>query len=72
MVDLGLPFEQFDHYGLFRTAELVEDQDTTAKKVDKKGKSLGLVMKPAALDTNRGFHATGFFPFMIDNTACTM
>jgi hypothetical protein len=51
MDDLGLPFEQFDHFGLFRTAELVEDPDATAKNVDKKGKSLGPVMVAAKLDT---------------------
>ncbi|MSQ97264.1 MAG: DUF1588 domain-containing protein [Gemmataceae bacterium] len=51
MDDLGLPFEQFDHFGLFRNVEQVEDVDATAKNVDKKGKSLGPVMKPAPLDT---------------------
>ncbi|MBX9681893.1 MAG: DUF1588 domain-containing protein [Gemmataceae bacterium] len=51
MDDLGLPFEQFDHYGVFRTEELVLDIEATAKNVDKKGKSLGEVLKGAKLDT---------------------
>lgn len=51
MDDLGLPFEQFDHYGLFRTAELVLDPDATAKNVDKRGKHLGPVERKAPLDT---------------------
>ena len=51
MDDLGLPFEQFDHYGRFRTAEAVLDPEATAKNVDKKGKSLGRVTRGAVLDT---------------------
>ncbi len=51
MDDLGLPFEQFDHFGRFRTTETVRDDDATAKNVDKKGKPLGPVTKQVALDT---------------------
>jgi len=51
MDELGLSFEQFDHFGRFRTAEPVRDDETTAKNVDKKGKSLGVVMKDAPLAT---------------------
>ncbi|MBA4064743.1 MAG: hypothetical protein C0501_13715 [Isosphaera sp.] len=51
MDDLGLPFEQFDHYGRFRTAEPVLDPEATAKNVDKKGKPLGPVHRDAKLDT---------------------
>ncbi|MCE9566494.1 MAG: DUF1588 domain-containing protein, partial [Planctomycetes bacterium] len=51
MDELGLPFEQFDHFGRFRTAEPVLDPDATAKNVDKKGKSLGSVYRDAPLVT---------------------
>lgn len=51
MDDLGLPFEQFDHYGLHRTAEMVLDPEETEKNVDKKGKSLGEVLRAEKLDT---------------------
>lgn len=51
MDDLGLPFEQFDHYGRFRTEEEVLDLEATEKNVDKKGKSLGKVFKNISLDT---------------------
>jgi hypothetical protein len=45
MDDLGLPFEQFEHYGRLTTEELVLDQEATAANVDKKGKPLGDVFK---------------------------
>jgi hypothetical protein len=51
MNDVGYPFEQYDHFGRFRTAESVVDLEATKKNVDKKGKPLGDVMKPATLDT---------------------
>lgn len=51
MDELGLPFENFDHYGIFRKTEKVEDPEATAKNVDKKGKSLGKVYREAPLDT---------------------
>lgn len=51
MDDLGLPFENFDHYGRFRTAEKVVDPEATARNVDKKGKPLGPVLRDAPLDT---------------------
>lgn len=51
MNDVGYPFEQYDHFGRFRTRELVQDPEATARNVDKKGKPLGPVMKPANLDT---------------------
>lgn len=51
MDDLGLPFEQFDHFGRFRTTETVLDPDATAKNVDKKGNPLGPVTKEVALST---------------------
>jgi hypothetical protein len=51
MDELGLPFEQFDHYGRFRTTEEVLDIEATTKNVDKKGKSLGKVFKQVELST---------------------
>lgn len=51
MDDLGLPFENFDHYGRFRTTETVRDPEATAKHVDPKGKPLGPVTREADLDT---------------------
>lgn len=51
MNDVGLPFERFDHFGRYRTAEPVLDTEATKKNVDKKGKPLGPVMTAADLDT---------------------
>ena len=51
MDDLGLPFEQFDHYGRIMSTDLVLDPEATAKNVDYKKKPLGDVFKPAPLDT---------------------
>jgi len=46
MDELGLPFEQFDHFGRYRTTEPVLDPEATAKNIDPKSKkSLGPVMK---------------------------
>jgi hypothetical protein len=50
MNDVGYPFEQYDHFGRFRTTEMVLDQEATAKNVDKKGKPLGPVTRNANLD----------------------
>lgn len=49
MDELGLPFEQFDHFGRFRTTEPVLDPEATAKHVDRKGKPLGPVYRDAPL-----------------------
>ena len=51
MDDLGLPFENFDHYGRLIAKELVLDPDATAKNVDKNGKPLGEVFREVPLDT---------------------
>ncbi|MEZ6142309.1 MAG: DUF1588 domain-containing protein [Zavarzinella sp.] len=51
MDDLGLPLEQFDHYGRFRTTERVLYPEATAKNLDIKGKSKGDVYREVALDT---------------------
>ena len=46
MDNLGLPFEQFDHFGRYRTTEMVVDLEATAKNIDPKSKKpLGHVMK---------------------------
>ncbi len=52
MNDVGYPFEQYDHFGRYRTAEPVLDAEATKKNVDKKGKPLGPVMTAATLDTS--------------------
>ena len=62
MDDLGLPFENFDHYARLMASDLVLDQAATAANVDKKGKSLGEVFKPAPLVT------TGLVAFTGDPT----
>jgi len=50
MDDLGLPFENFSHYGSFRKTETVLDPEATEKNVDKKGKSLGKIFREADLN----------------------
>ncbi|MEY4198784.1 MAG: hypothetical protein RLZZ265_524 [Verrucomicrobiota bacterium] len=59
MNPLGLPFEQFDHFGRFRTTERVQDKEATAANVDNKGKSRGPVFKEAPLDTRGVIALTG-------------
>lgn len=51
MDELGLPFENFDHYGRFRRTETVLDLQATAANVDKKGKPLGPVNREVPLVT---------------------
>ena len=51
MDELGLPFEQFTHYGVFQKAELVVDAEATAKHMDKNGKPLGKVFTTTKLTT---------------------
>jgi len=51
MDDLGLPFEQFDHYGRYRKTETVRDVEATEKNVDKKGKPLGPIDTQIPLST---------------------
>ncbi len=51
MDELGLPFENFDHYGRFRSTETVLDLEATEQNVDKKGKPLGPVTREVTLDT---------------------
>ncbi len=52
MDDLGLPFEQFDHFGRYRTTEAVHDLEATSKNVDSKGQPRGVVFAEATLDTS--------------------
>ncbi len=51
MDDLGLPFENFDHYGRLLDQDWVLDAEATAKNVDYKGKPKGDVLRGVPLDT---------------------
>jgi len=54
MDPLGLPFEQFDHFGRFRTEELVLDLEATEAKanLDDDGQPRRSLYKHVALDTS--------------------
>jgi hypothetical protein len=58
MDPLGLPFEQYDHFGRYRSAELIVDKEATEQK-GKKGKLGTRVMKTAPLDTTGRIEASG-------------
>ena len=49
------PFEIYDHFGRFRTRELVDDLEATAKNVDQKGKPLGIVKKGVPVNASGSF-----------------
>ncbi len=51
MNNTGLPFEQFDAFGRFRTTERIVDAEATAKNVDAKGKSKGQLFRDVKVDT---------------------
>lgn len=55
---VGLPFEQYDHLGRFRTTEPVFDAEATAKNVDAKGKPLGPVMRELPVNASGEFEHT--------------
>lgn len=59
MDDLGLPFENFDHYGRLMTTDLVLNPEATEKNVDYKKKPLGDVMRPLPLNTTGLIAHTG-------------
>lgn len=59
MDPLGLPFEQFDHIGRFRTVETVVDKLATEKNVDKNGNSRGAKYTTTKLDTTGEVHQSG-------------
>ena len=59
MDDLGLPFEQFDHYGRLVREEQVLDPVATAANLDKKGKPLGEVFRGAPLVTTGRISGSG-------------
>jgi len=59
MDQLGLPFENFDHYSRLITAETVLDRAATAANVDKKGKPMGDVFTTAPLNTTGAIAGTG-------------
>ena len=52
MDPLGLPFEQFDHFGRFRTVEMVLDREATAAKsnLDKVGRPRRQIYKQVSFD----------------------
>lgn len=56
MDPLGLPFEQFDHIGRFRTAEQVVDKDATARR---NSRTLVRTMKPAPLEVTGAIELSG-------------
>jgi hypothetical protein len=58
MDPLGLTFEQYDHFGRYRTAELVVDKVATEQK-GKKGKLGTRVMTTAPLDTTGMVEGSG-------------
>jgi hypothetical protein len=58
MDPLGLPFEQYDHFGRYRTAELVVDREATEQK-GKQGKLGTRVMKAVPLDTTGMVEGSG-------------
>lgn len=58
MDNLGLPFEQFNHYGVFRKEELVEDKALSRQKAQKNGDPIK-VFTSAPLDTTGLVALTG-------------
>ncbi len=52
MNDVGLPLQNFDHVGRFRTGEPVLDEEATEKNVDAKGKHQGDVLKEIPVDAS--------------------
>lgn len=59
MNPLGITFENFDHFGRFRTHETVLDPEATEKNVDQKGRNLGKVMRDVAVDASGEVDYTG-------------
>lgn len=51
MDPLGLPFEQYDHFGRYRSAELIVDREATERQ-GKQGKLGTRIMKTVPLDTS--------------------
>ncbi len=56
---LGMPFEQFDHFGRFRTEEQIVDKEATEKNLDRKGKPAGTKYTTVKLDTTGGVGRSG-------------
>lgn len=59
MNPLGITFENFDHFGRYRTHESVLDPEATEKNVDSKGRNLGKVMRDVAVDAGGEVDYTG-------------
>jgi hypothetical protein len=58
MDPLGLPFEQYDHFGRHRTAELVVDKEATEKK-NRRGRTGARIMKATPLVTTGAVEGSG-------------
>jgi len=59
MNPLGITFENFDHFGRFRTHETVLDPEATEKNIDEKGRPQGNVMRDVAVDASGEVDYTG-------------
>jgi len=60
MDPLGLPFEQFDHIGRYRTTEQVVDREATARlEKDPRARGKGPVMTTAPLNISGGIENSG-------------
>lgn len=52
MNDVGLPFEEYDHFGRYRLKEKVLDVEATKGNTDSKGKSRGAVLAEVPVDSS--------------------
>ena len=59
MNPLGITFENFDHFGRFRTHETVLDPEATEKNVDSQGRPKGKIMRDIAVDARGAVDYTG-------------
>jgi hypothetical protein len=59
MNSVGLPFEIYDFYGRFRTAEPVLDPQATAANVDKNRKPLGPILRDVPVDASGEINGFG-------------
>lgn len=59
MNPLGIAFENYDHFGRYRTHESVLDPEATEKNVDSKEQPLGKVMRDVAIDAGGEVDYTG-------------
>ncbi|MCA9162780.1 MAG: DUF1588 domain-containing protein [Planctomycetales bacterium] len=59
MNPLGESFENFDHFGRWRTSEIVLDREATAANIDEKGNSRGPVMRRVPADASSEITRSG-------------